>query len=81
MGVLLGFDPGGRKTFGWCIVEDAEEPPLKVVGGGDVDNAREAIEAVYERLPRQAEVLPPGSTHRSSGPLRTDALIAFSETR
>ena len=46
MGVLLGFDPGGLKAFGWCIVEDAERLPLRVLEGGHADNAEDALKAV-----------------------------------
>jgi hypothetical protein len=60
MGVLLGFDPGGLKAFGWCIVEDAERPPLRVLTGGIVDNAQEAVEAVRKHLPHQSDVLAAG---------------------
>lgn len=48
MGVLLGFDPGGLEAFGWCVVEDAEELPLRFLEGGIAQGARDAFEAVVE---------------------------------
>lgn len=58
--MLLGFDPGGQKTFGWCIVEDADELPLKLMAGGDADNAQEAMAAVLKRLPHHGHILAAG---------------------
>ena len=60
MGVLLGFDPGGLEAFGWCIVEDAEELPLRVLDGGVAKDARDASEVVVKHLPRQSDVLAAG---------------------
>lgn len=56
MGVLLGFDPGGLKAFGWCIVDDAEELPLRVLDGGVAKDARDASEAVVKHLARPSDV-------------------------
>jgi hypothetical protein len=56
MGALLGFDPGGRGAFGWCIVEDSEELPLPVVAAGVGEDARDAFDQVLEQLPPETNV-------------------------
>jgi hypothetical protein len=43
MTLLLGFDPGGKKSFGWCVAENALVLPLQIRATGVVDNARDAI--------------------------------------
>jgi hypothetical protein len=54
--MLLGFDPGGEGGFGWCILEDADEPPLPVVATGVSDHAEVALASLRRHLPRDADV-------------------------
>jgi predicted nuclease with RNAse H fold len=49
-GVLLGFDPGGKKGFGWCIFEDSDEVLSNVPVTGISNCAAEAIERVQTTL-------------------------------
>jgi len=41
--VLLGFDPGGDKRFGWCVVQDAPEPPLTMISSDVESSPSEAV--------------------------------------
>jgi hypothetical protein len=43
MSVLLGFDPGGRNAFGWCVVEDAPALPLAIRTTGVANSAEQAV--------------------------------------
>jgi predicted nuclease with RNAse H fold len=45
---LVGFDPGGRGKFGWCVVEDKRELPVRVVCVGVADHAEGAVRAAHE---------------------------------
>lgn len=45
MRFILGFDPGGKSNFGWCIAEGSGTP-LKILRSGAVNNTHEAISAV-----------------------------------
>lgn len=56
MGVLLGFDPGGAGAFGWCIVEDADQPPLRVLSCGVARHAKDALHSVITHLPAEMDV-------------------------
>ena len=49
---ILGFDPGGRKHFGWsvCRTNGTALSPPSPQERGCADNAQEAFEAVQERL-------------------------------
>lgn len=60
MDVVLGFDPGGKDGFGWCILEDADKPPLRVIATGVADNAATSLAAVLEHIPRDVSVLAAG---------------------
>ncbi len=44
--VLAGLDPGGKKAFGWCVVEDGSGFPLGVRGAGVADDAAAALAAI-----------------------------------
>ena len=50
---ILGFDPGGKRNFGWsvCVVEGSE---LRYCKSGVADNAQEVIPAL--QLPASAKV-------------------------
>jgi hypothetical protein len=56
MGTLLGFDPGGCRAFGWCIVEDSDELPLPVVAAGVGQDARDAFDQVVAQLSPETNV-------------------------
>ncbi len=47
--IYLGFDPGGKKHFGWAVCSSTGDV-LTVRKTGLVNNAKEAIEAVTETL-------------------------------
>lgn len=57
MNYLIGFDPGGERNFGWCVVRDRREWPLRVVRTGIADHAAEAVEAAYKAVPKGASVI------------------------
>lgn len=42
---FVGFDPGGDKQFGWCVIEGAARP-FSLVHSGCVSDAAAAVEAV-----------------------------------
>ena len=51
IGLILGFDPGGRNQFGWSVCTTDGEGLSKVKRGqGCADNAQEAFEAVQGRI-------------------------------
>lgn len=56
MNVVLGFDPGGEEGFGWCVLEDAELLPLRVLKHGVTDRAELAVEAARAALPEKSVV-------------------------
>jgi hypothetical protein len=43
---ILGFDPGGKGGFGWCIAENADAFPLPIVISGCEDNALNSFKAI-----------------------------------
>jgi len=43
---LLGLDPGGAGSFGWCVVDDGADLPLRVRVAGVADDAAAALAAV-----------------------------------
>lgn len=47
--LVVGFDPGGAKAFGWAILTGTFEAP-RLVGGGVCSGARAAMEEVARRL-------------------------------
>ena len=44
-GLILGFDPGGKDNFGWCVCQ-ADNNQLRVKRIGVVDNAEAVIDQV-----------------------------------
>lgn len=48
MAIVAGFDPGGKKAVGWCVVNDAQ--PI-VVAHGVENHARAAVEAAAAKTP------------------------------
>lgn len=60
MGVLLGFDPGGAGTFGWCVARDSVWLPLEVLASGVTSHAKSAVAAAISVVPSGQEVLAAG---------------------
>ena len=50
MSLLIGLDPGGEKSFGWCVSEYSSNMPLQVVCKGTVDNSCAAVKIVREEV-------------------------------
>lgn len=46
--VVLGFDPGGIKQFGWCVAEARGRKRLRIRGHGTADSATEALHGALE---------------------------------
>ena len=60
MPIILGFDPGGKGRFGWCVAKDAASLPIAVVDTDLADDAASAIEQVRARIPNGERVLAAG---------------------
>lgn len=43
---ILGFDPGGKGNFGWCIAVNVNTLPLPIIKSGCEDNALKAFSAI-----------------------------------
>ncbi len=43
---IIGFDPGGAGNFGWCVIEDNKDLPLKIIETGIASSSAEALNAV-----------------------------------
>ena len=50
---FLGFDPGGKKAFGWCVLNVATDSDSAQLISGTCSNATEAIAAVSASSDRQ----------------------------
>jgi len=70
VGVILGFDPGGRGAFGWCVSADDSSLPLKVLVSGTCDAAEEAVVAACDAVPMGQEILSAGIDAPLVWPLR-----------
>ncbi|MCX5893011.1 MAG: DUF429 domain-containing protein [Deltaproteobacteria bacterium] len=55
MKVYLGFDPGGKRRFGWAVCTELNDR-LKVVATGLADHAKGAMEQSLKALPKGASV-------------------------
>lgn len=55
-GVFIGMDPGGADAFGWAVLEDAVDCPLRVLDQGVSENAVQAVEAA-EKATKGRKVL------------------------
>ena len=47
--VILGFDPGGVKNFGWCVAQAKKDAQLQVLDSGVENHAEGAIEAALAK--------------------------------
>lgn len=43
--LLLGLDPGGENSFGWCVSENTEHLPVSILRCGVASHAQEAVDA------------------------------------
>ena len=59
MKIFFGFDPGGKKQFGWAICSP-EGSRLQILQTGKADHAEEAFNAVKVAIPYQAEIIGAG---------------------
>ena len=59
MEIFIGFDPGGKKQFGWAICSP-ERSRLKILQTGKSDHAEGAFKAVKEAIPYQAKIIGAG---------------------
>lgn len=57
---LAGFDPGGERQFGWCVVEASTELPLSLHSTGVASNAAEAVNCVLKEIPSQNTLIAAG---------------------
>lgn len=57
--VILGFDPGGQKQFGWCVAR-VTSGTLSLEDTGTASCAAEAVGAAIERVPLMEEVAAAG---------------------
>jgi hypothetical protein len=77
--VLLGFDPGGTRQFGWAILEHRNQLPLNVRSSGTADHAEGAVTAAVSLLDPNDRVLAAGIDSplywSPSGERRSDVMI------
>lgn len=57
MACLIGFDPGGRGSFGWCVSWYSDALPLKLHDMGVSDHAQGAVEAAFAAVPPGQPIL------------------------
>ena len=50
MSVLLGFDPGGDRRFGWCVCEDVEGLPLTIRATDCSGTVNDAMESALAQI-------------------------------
>ena len=50
MAIALGFDPGGKGSFGWAVGEIATELPVRLRETGTADHAQGAVDGVRAAL-------------------------------
>ena len=56
MNIYLGFDPGGKNSFGWSVCF-GQSQPLRIIDTGVSGNAEEAMEAALGRIPLEGVVV------------------------
>ena len=59
MDIYLGFDPGGKKHFGWSVCSSIESN-LKVIVTGIEDHAKGAVDAAIANIPEKGEAIGAG---------------------
>lgn len=79
MSILLGFDPGGAKNFGWCVAGDSPELPLSIIATGLANDASTAVQAALAAIPTGRVVLAAGIdaplVWSRSGPRNSDRAV------
>ncbi len=60
MDFLLGFDPGGKRNFGWCVVAHGVDMPNQPIAAGLADNASGAIVAALGCIPHDGRLVAAG---------------------
>lgn len=58
--VVLGFDPGGEKQFGWCVAKTTASALLSLSASGTASHAAEAIEDALSNIAGIDEVVAAG---------------------
>jgi hypothetical protein len=58
--LVLGFDPGGLKRFGWCVAEPTLHGKLKLLDCGVADHATRAVEAALKATDDPARIVAAG---------------------
>ena len=54
--LILGFDPGGVKQFGWCVTEDTPTGELKLRRSGIADHAAGAVSSALQSVDNLDEI-------------------------
>jgi len=54
---IVGFDPGGKKNFGWCICLDNDHLPLVIHRTGVTNHAPAAVGAAIAALPQNNQIV------------------------
>ena len=60
MGILLGFDPGGKEHFGWCVCNDSNHLPLTIRASGLGNHAQDAVSSAFTWIGQHEHVLGAG---------------------
>lgn len=79
MDVVIGFDPGGQRQFGWAVAELTHQLPLKVLALGCDDHAAGVLASAFAAVPADAKIKAAGIDSpmfwRPSGDRRVDKLV------
>jgi predicted nuclease with RNAse H fold len=46
--LYVGFDPGGKGHFGWCLAKGSEKPRLTVIDHGIAKHAKDAVDRAFQ---------------------------------
>jgi hypothetical protein len=65
--VILGFDPGGVKHFGWCVAQAKNAAQLQFRSSGIANHAAGAVEAALAKADEFGRLEQLGLTVHSSG--------------
>jgi hypothetical protein len=58
--LVLGFDPGGLKRFGWCVAEPTLHGKLRLRKWGVADDAAAAVETALKPIPEAGPAVAAG---------------------
>lgn len=77
--LVLGFDPGGVKTFGWCVAEATPNQKLRLHRSGLANHSDEAVTAALQEIVDLSEIAAVGIDSplfwAASGERRADKAI------